>query len=69
MFKELIIDAYRQGNYYEEKHTRAGYQINLTIRIPGKNEKLNKEYDVKSAFIVFPEGKLRCITLVGGWQK
>lgn len=69
MFKELIIDAYRQGNYYEEKHTKAGYQINLTIKIPGKNEKLNKEYEVKSAFIIFPEGKLRCITLVGGWQK
>ena len=68
MFKELIIDAYRQGNYHEEKHTKAGYQINLTIKVPGKNEKLNKEYEVKSAFIIFPEGKLRCITLVGGWQ-
>lgn len=68
MFKELVIDAYRQGNYHKEKHTRAGFQINLTIKIPGKNEKSNKEYDVKSAFIIFPEGKLRCITLIGGWQ-
>lgn len=68
MFKNLVVDAYRQGNYYEEKHTRAGYQINLTITIPGKNEKMKKEYEVKSAFIIFPEGKLRCITLIGGWQ-
>ncbi len=68
MVKELIINAYRQGNYYEEKHTKAGYQINLNIKVPGKNQKLNKEYELKSAFIIFPEGELRCITLIGGWQ-
>ena len=68
MFKKLIIEAYRQGNYYEEKHTKAGFQINLTITIQGKNEKINNEYKLKSAFIIFPKGELRCITLIGGWQ-
>lgn len=66
--KSLIVNAYRKGNYYKEKHTRAGYQINLNITIQGKNEKSNKEYGIKSAFIIFPKGKLRCVTLIGGWQ-
>lgn len=68
ILKKLIVDAYRKGNYYKEKHTKAGYQINLNITIQGKNEKLNNEYRIKSAFIIFPKGKLRCVTLIGGWQ-
>lgn len=68
ILKKLIVDAYRQGNYYEEKHTKAGYQINLNITVQGKNEKSKNEYEIKSAFIIFPKGKLRCVTLIGGWQ-
>ena len=64
--KMLVLDQYRKGNYEKEKHTKFGYQINILILIPGINEKNGKFYNVKSAYIVFPEGKLRCVTLVGG---
>lgn len=37
-------------------------------KIPGKNEKINKNYIIKTCYIVFPYGKLRLITLVGGWK-
>ena len=64
--KSLVLEQYRKGNYQKEKHTRFGYQINVPISIPGKNEKLGKFYNVKSAYMIFPNGKLRCITLIGG---
>ena len=66
MIKNKIAEAFRYGNYTKEKLTRTGYQINISITIPGKNEKINKEYEIVSAFIIFPKGTLRCVTLVGG---
>ena len=33
----------------------------------GVNEKIGKIYDLKSSFMVFPNGKLKCNTLLGGW--
>lgn len=41
-------------------------KIKLKKQTPGKNEKINKEYKIISAFIIFPKGTLRCVTLVGG---
>ena len=63
---DLVLKQYRYGNYEKEKHTRFGYQINVPISIPGKNEKLGKFYNLKSAYMVFPNGKLRLITVAGG---
>ena len=51
MIKNKIAEAFRYGNYTKEKLTRTGYQINISITIPGKNEKINKEYEIVSAFI------------------
>ena len=64
----LTKQAYRYGNYKMEKHTEAGFQINLSITINGINEKKNKNYELKTCYIIFPHGKLRLVTLVGGWR-
>ena len=64
--KQKTIEEYRKGNYIKFKHSRYGFQIDINITIPGKNEKVNREYVIKTCYIVFPNGKLRCTTLVGG---
>ena len=65
----LTIESYQKGNYEKEKHTKAGFQINIKVTIPGINEKKSKEYELKTCYIIFPNGKLRPITLVGGWRE
>jgi len=66
LLKDKTIKAYRKGSYAKEKHTRFGYQINIEVAIDGINEKKGKSYLIKTCYMVFPEGKLRCVTLVGG---
>lgn len=66
--KDLAKKAYRYGYYQKEKHKKYGFQINLFVSIPGANDKKGKFYDVKTSYIIFPNGKLRLITLVGGLQ-
>ena len=67
-FKEIVKDSYRRGNYELEKHLKTGYQINLFVELKGQREKKERTYKLKSAFIVFPQGTLRCVTLIGGWS-
>ena len=61
--------AYFYGNYYIENHTNYGCKINLKVDIPGINEKNGKVYKLESNYMIFPNGKLKCNTLLGGWQK
>ena len=35
----------------------------------GANEKAGKTYAIKSNYMIFPNGKLKMNTPVGGWQK
>lgn len=65
---DLIKNAYFTGSYETLSHDKYGFKINLFITIPGKNEKSGKYYNVKSGFMIFPNGKLKCNTLIGGWQ-
>ena len=37
-YKDLINASFSKWLKVEDKHTKAGYQINLTIRISGKNQ-------------------------------
>ena len=46
-----------------------GNKINLLIDIQVVNEKFGKNYKIKSSFMVFLYMKLKCNTLIGGWQK
>lgn len=63
---EKTIKSYRQGRYEQEKHTKYGFQINITVEIDGVREKSGKTYSINTCYIVFPSGKIRCVTLVGG---
>ncbi|MBQ8451753.1 MAG: hypothetical protein IJ538_03140 [Clostridia bacterium] len=61
-------EAYFYGNYIIVNHTKYGCKINLQVDIPGVNEKSGKIYKVKTNYMIFPNGKLKCNTLLGGWQ-
>jgi len=61
-------EAYFLGNYYIVNHTKYGCKINLNIDIPGINEKNTKIYKIKTNYMIFPNGKLKMNTPIGGWQ-
>lgn len=61
--KEKTKKSFIKGNYEVEKHTSNGFQINIFVEINSPN---NGIYKIKTCYIVFPMGKLRCVTLVGG---
>ena len=62
-------EAYFYGKYYIENITKYGCKINLLIDIPGKNEKQGKNYKIITNYMIFPNGKLKMNTPIGGWQK
>ncbi len=64
-----IKEAYFYGGYEIENHTNYGVKIKLKVCIEGKGIKTGKIYNLKSSFMVFPNGKLKCNTLIGGWYK
>lgn len=63
---ELVRSSYRFGNYEIEKHTKYGFQINVLISIEGKNDKRKHYYNTWSSYMVYPNGQIRLITLIGG---
>lgn len=66
MIKELVKESFVKGNYEIEKHTKYGVAINVFITIPGKNEKAGRFYDTWSCYTIFPNGKLKLNTVIGG---
>ena len=62
-------EAYITGNYYLVNHTNYGFKINLKISIPGLNNKQNEIFNIETNYMVFPKGKLKMNTPLGGWQK
>ena len=44
-------------------------KIKINFDLPGQGSKTGKVYKLKSSFTVFPNGKIKCNTLIGGWQK
>lgn len=67
MLYSYVKKAYCNGNYNVIEHTKFGLKINLFLLIPGGGTKVGKNYKIKSSFMVFPNGKLKCNTLIGGW--
>lgn len=65
----LVKTSYRTGNYETEKHTKYGFQINIFFTIEGIRAKKGNYYNTWSSYIVYPNGKLRLITLIGGVSK
>lgn len=66
MIKELVKESFVKGNYEIEKHTKYGVAINVFITIPGKNEKFGRFYYTWSCYTIFPNGKLKLNTVIGG---
>lgn len=73
LLEKLSKEAYCQGDYInnppEEKKKKYGFRIRLNLPFPGKREKLGKTYKITSSYIVYPNGKLKNNTPIGGWGK
>jgi hypothetical protein len=65
---KLIKQAYCDGDYKIKNHDKHGVKIDLYLTLPGAGSKLGRSYPVKSAFMIFPNGKLKCNTILGGRQ-
>lgn len=64
-----IKEAYFYGCYEIQDYTNYGVKIKLKLDIEGKGIKSGKIYSIKSSFMIFPNGKLKCNTLIGGWYR
>ncbi len=61
-----IKKAYLYGNYKIQIINKYGVKIRLYLDLPGGNEKSYKTYQIISAFMIFPNGTLKCNTILGG---
>ena len=67
LLKNLIRKEFIKGNYFLRTHDKYGFKIGFLIyNFPGGNEDQGKFYKIKSGWTIFPNGKLKCNTLVGG---
>lgn len=74
LLERLSKEAYSQGNYKnnppaEEYKKKYGFRIRLNLPLPGKREKLGRIYQITSSYIVYPNGKLKNNTPIGGRGK
>lgn len=64
-----IKESYLFGNYILQNHNNFGVKINLNVDLPGCGTKKERIYKLTSNFMVFPNGRIKANTLIGGWQK
>lgn len=70
-FKILYMktkENFSKGNYLIREHFQYGVQININVAMPSANEKINNIYPLKTAYTIFPNGKLKLNTHLGGYQ-
>ena len=67
LLKSLSYIEYSRGNYESILHNKYGWKVNIPIDFPGKREKEGRVYRIKSCYMIFPYGKLKCNTPIGGW--
>ena len=68
-FYLALKKAYLYGNYIIQYIDNYGARIRLFLELPGKGENINKIYEPTSAFMIFPNGSLKCNTILGGKRK
>lgn len=61
-----VKNLFRYGKYSTFKHWEYGFQINIIITIFGKNEFKNKSHNFKSGLFIYPNGKLKIVTIFAG---
>ena len=64
-----IKESYFYGNYFIQNHTNYGIKIKINFDLNGGGIKQSRVYKLTSSFTIFPNGKIKCNTLIGGWQK
>ena len=65
LYLKQVQREYVYGNYYKYRHTKFGFQINMTISINIK--KIPKEFkNFRTGLIVYPNGQLRIVTVFAG---
>ena len=69
MIIKLTAESFVRGDYEKVMHDKQGFRINVLVRIPGVNNHEGHYYDVKTCWMIFPNGKLKCNTLIGGRAK
>ena len=73
LLEKLSKESYCQGNYKNnppsDEKKKYGFRIRINLQFPGKREKLGKIYQITSSYIVYPNGKLKNNTPIGGWKK
>ena len=69
VYSQQVKDAYRRGNYILYKHWEYGFQVNMTIKITGKNNFKNKNHYFKTGIFIYPDGKLKISTVFAGGVK
>lgn len=66
ILQKIVKQAYASGSYNFRVHDEKGYRIGFVIDFPGKNEDAGKVYKLKTGWTIFPNGKLKNNTLIGG---
>lgn len=73
LIETLSKKSYSEGNYIidppPEDKIQYGFRIKIFIDFPGKRIKEGRIYKIISSYIVYPFGKLRNNTPIGGWAK
>ena len=67
--KKKIVENYCLGKYIILQISKYGVAINIFVDIEGAGEKYGKIYKVKSGWMVFSNGKIKCNTFLGGKAK
>ena len=66
--KEKTKEGYISGDYTIEKYTKYGVKIKVYFVVDGINEKAGNHYPLKGSYMVFPNGKIKINTPIGGWK-
>ena len=69
LISELLFamkEAYCSGNYLRKKHNKYGFKISLHIKLKGINDHQGEIFNLISSCMIFPNGKLKVNTFVGG---
>ncbi len=69
IIKNLTAEEFAKGNYIFRAHDKTGFKIGFILNFPGRHEDYGKFYKLKTGWSIFPNGKLKCNTLIGGLKK
>lgn len=73
LIESLSKESYCNGDYTNnppsEDKKKYGFRIRIRLQFPGKRDKANRIFPITSSYIVYPNGKLKNNTPIGGKSK